>query len=62
MKTTRLLARSLIGALLVLSLPGCHTRVPRPGKPTAAQSQSHPLRPAPAGAAAGRPPEKSGGN
>lgn len=62
MTATRMLARPLIGALLALSLAGCHTRVPRPGKPTAAQSRSHPDRPAPAGAAAGRPPEKSGGN
>lgn len=38
-RVTATLWRALLVALAVFALAACHSRVPRPGKPTAAQAQ-----------------------
>lgn len=43
MKATRML-RVLVAALAVLTVAGCHRRLPRPGKPTAPQQQPAPAQ------------------
>ena len=40
MKTTNVVGRMLVVALTILVLADCHSRLPRPGKPTAPHEQS----------------------